>query len=484
VPPYRHTAYVVFKRLPLKNYGNGLPNISVEVVNTPPVVPDRVALDGDDGGTLGSNFVRDPGSGRFFRVGFNDGVLEVFKRDLKSIARTIDLPDAARTNPVSTPCYVPTKSEIWAPYNTASACNVAIVDAHTLAVKAVLELTLASTGPAFYNPTRDQVVVYDHAAGDTAATIDVTTRAATYADPLLPGLVYHAVHIAQYGLIALSGSGRTLTIQSASIYQTLASYTAPEFATTRNHIAYDRRRDLLYWSNGGGATPSKNLYTLDLSQGAPLALSAPRTLPVKPSGGMTYHPSQDLLYVYEFSPSDTLYGLDPDTLGTTIALSQPAANPDPYLSDARLGNTLIAGDGFAVSLRARFPNNGTTVGSIVSEICKDAGLTGADIDVISLTQGVHGYVRAQPMEAQAAIMPLMTAFLFDAQESEYKLKFVKRTNAGVDELGESKLGAHEAGQEPVDPLIVTRTQEAEMPEALSIHTCKAARSGRGSSVPP
>jgi putative tail protein len=221
---------------------------------------------------------------------------------------------------------------------------------------------------------------------------------------------------------------------------------------------------VLYWCNGGGATPSKNLYTLDMSQGAPLALPAPRTLPVKPSGGMTCHQSQDLLYVYDFSPSDTLYGLDPDTLGTTIVLSQPAANPDPYLSDARLGNALIAGDTFAVSLRARFPNDGTTVGSIVSEICTDAGLTGADIDTVALTQGVHGYVRAQPMEAQAAITSLMTAFLF-----EYKLKFLKKMNATVAELNEARLGAHEAGQEPVDPLVVTRTQEAEMPQAVSLH---------------
>ncbi|MGQ0594110.1 MAG: hypothetical protein ACT4QB_16130 [Gammaproteobacteria bacterium] len=61
-------------------------------------------------------------------------------------------------------------------------------------------------------------------------------------NPLVPGPVYHALHIAPYGLIALSGSGRTLAIQSASTYQTLATYSASEFATIRNLATSSPRR--------------------------------------------------------------------------------------------------------------------------------------------------------------------------------------------------------------------------------------------------
>ncbi|MGH8585288.1 MAG: phage tail protein [Gammaproteobacteria bacterium] len=468
VPPYRHTAYLVFKRLPLKNYGNGLPNVSVEVVNTPPEVPAREDLAGDDGGELYSNFVRDPATGRYFRVGLDDGKVEVFNRTLTAIVKTITLPSASGDNEVATPCYVPTRREIWAPYNSAAGTRVAIIDADTMVRKTVLLLDeLAGNGPAFYNPVRDEVVVYDD-AGTNAATINVTTRAPVYADPLVPGRVFHALFIGQYELIALSGSGSTLTIQSAATYQTLAIYTDPDFGTLQNHISYDFRRDVLYWSNGA-AGAAERLYTLDVSQGVPGSLPAPRTLPFRPSKGMVYHESQDLIYVYEGS-TDTVSGLDPDTLARVVRLEQPAASGQPgYLSEAKGGALLIAGDVYRVSLRPRFANGGTTVGSIVQDICADAGLSAGDIDVVSLTQQVHGYVRAQPMEAQAAITPLMSAFLFDAQESEYKMKFVKRTSSAVAQLNEDNIGAHEQGQDMPDPVIITRTQEVEMAQAVSVH---------------
>lgn len=97
-----------------------------------------------------------------------------------------------------------------------------------------------------------------------------------------------------------------------------------------------------------------------------------------------------------------------------MTLSQPDSLQPGYLSEAKGGSLLIAGDVFRLSLRPRFANGGTTVGSIVQEICTDAGLGAADIDIVSLDQQGHGYLRAQPMEAQAAITPLMAAFPFDA----------------------------------------------------------------------
>lgn len=465
VPPYRHTAYLVFKRLPLLNYGNGLPNVSVEVVNTPPETPARVELDGDEGGTLFSNFVRDPETGLYYRVGLDDGVVEVFNKTLGGIVKTITLPSASGDNEVATPCYVPTKREIWAPYNSAAGTRVAIIDADTRVRKTVLLLSgLGGNGPAFYNPTLDEVIVYDDTGAD-AASIDVTTRTPVYADPLVPGRVLHAVYTGQF--IALACESSSLAIQSAATYQPLVTYTDGDFGTLKNHISYDSRRGVLYWSNGATAAAGR-LYTIDMSQSAPGALPAARTLPRLPTRGMVYHRSQDLLYVYQTS-SHTLYGLDPDTLAQVIALSQ-ASSPQPaYLADAIGGALIIAGDVYKLSLRPRFPNGGTTAGVVVQDICAAAGLESGDIDVVTLTQGVHGYTRAQPMEAQAAITPLMSAYLFDAQESEYVLKFVKRNNSAVAGLQEESIGAHESGQEMPDPLIITRTQETEMAQAVSVH---------------
>ncbi|MCP4101071.1 MAG: hypothetical protein GY750_06560, partial [Lentisphaerae bacterium] len=102
-----------------------------------------------------------------------------------------------------------------------------------------------------------------------------------------------------------------------------------------------------------------------------------------------------------------------------------AHKPTIYADD---GIAWVAASNYtaAFTRNERITTDLVSVGSVVSDICIDSGLSESDIDVTDLTDAVGGYVRTRPMTARAAIEPLMMAYYFDAVESDGKIKFVKR----------------------------------------------------------
>ena len=113
--------------------------------------------------------------------------------------------------------------------------------------------------------------------------------------------------------------------------------------------------------------------------------------------------------------------------------------------------------------------NAYTVGDVVSNICLEAGLSPADIDVSQLTQTITGYVRSRPMSARAAIAPLQRAYFFDAVETDGILRFVPRGGASVATINEDELGAYQNGQTPPSALLSIRTQEIDLPREVAVH---------------
>ncbi|OZA79562.1 MAG: hypothetical protein B7X76_09070, partial [Azorhizobium sp. 39-67-5] len=95
--------------------------------------------------------------------------------------------------------------------------------------------------------------------------------------------------------------------------------------------------------------------------------------------------------------------------------------------------------------------------ALVAAICADHGIAGIDAD--ALEGVVDGYVVDQPMSARAAIEPLARAFAFDATEQDGRIVFRPRGGATVAVLGEADLVA----RDDAAPLVLTRTQETELP---------------------
>jgi hypothetical protein len=467
VPPYRRTAYIVFTRLPLLNFGNAIPNVSVEVCNTAATYTGPTALPGGESGGLNTtNICQDPETGRIFKTTFNDGYLRVFNSSASNSIRTITLP--GNNEPASTPCYVPTTREIWAPSSAASA-SISIIDPDALVIKASIPLP-TDNGPAFYNPARDEVVVHDDNSGTQTVYIDPHTRVVSsganlYGNPGIPDLCFGCLYIAPHQIIAVWGSdGYRIRLVSANTYGLIAEYTVGAFGTS--WVTYDSRRDVLYWA----AYDSDDLYTIDLDplyHGGTPVRGSPRTLPTAPTQGMTYAAGR--IYIRGAGGSAPVQGLDPDTLAVeqTIEVAGLIGGGPLYPIDGK--RFLISRDGWKVPIKPLLANSGVPLSQIVQDLCKDSGLVLGDLNTVALNNTVHGYVRAQPMQATAALQPLMLTYQFDGVESDYLLQFPKRDGSSVRTIPEDDLGAREIGQDPGPPLAISRMQETDLPTALSIH---------------
>jgi hypothetical protein len=75
----------------------------------------------------------------------------------------------------------------------------------------------------------------------------------------------------------------------------------------------------------------------------------------------------------------------------------------------------------------------TTLDAVVSDICVRAGLDTGDIDVTDLaSEDVRGYRITRRTTARTAIETLTKGYFFDAVESDFELKFLRRANPALD----------------------------------------------------
>ena len=85
--------------------------------------------------------------------------------------------------------------------------------------------------------------------------------------------------------------------------------------------------------------------------------------------------------------------------------------------------------------------NPVTVGSILTDLLRLAGLGATDIDMSAATDVVQGYSIPQMATVQDAINPLLQAYLYDLPEIDGKLVAVKRGSPIVVNIPYSDLGA-------------------------------------------
>lgn len=109
----------------------------------------------------------------------------------------------------------------------------------------------------------------------------------------------------------------------------------------------------------------------------------------------------------------------------------------------------------------------TGIAGLVQDICLKTGvLTADDIDVSGLTSGtLVGYLIDRETTARDVLKQLGTGFLFDCFESDYKLKFKSRGNASVVNIPEDWIGRDSEGRVVKETL----TQELEMPLRISVN---------------
>jgi hypothetical protein len=131
-----------------------------------------------------------------------------------------------------------------------------------------------------------------------------------------------------------------------------------------------------------------------------------------------------------------------------------------YIADATVG--LVATQDSGPLFFSRANPNGVSLGYIVSQLCYRGGLVADDLDVTELTDMVTGYVVGSNMSIRDAITPLTQAYFFDGCESDYKLKFRKFGQASSQTIEQQDVGLQDG-----KTIIETREQEADLPEQVT-----------------
>jgi hypothetical protein len=190
----------------------------------------------------------------------------------------------------------------------------------------------------------------------------------------------------------------------------------------------------------------------------------------------TYTPGSAHGYIYVFDerfaigPSAgnvdaRLYQLNGDGTATELVNTSWDSGeidvPYPPTPGAMIGRTKIA------SVYPLLTGDAALLSDIVEAECELGGLDGTDLDVTDLSDDVRGYVVRRD-QLGANLQPLMTAFFFDAVESDGQIKFVKRGGASAVTFSADDLAAREGGEEPPDPISHTHAQELALPLEVAV----------------
>ena len=117
-------------------------------------------------------------------------------------------------------------------------------------------------------------------------------------------------------------------------------------------------------------------------------------------------------------------------------------------------------------LLSRASGEGVPLSSVVTDLCGRAGLEPSDIDVTDLTSTtVRGYAINRQGSARAAMEPLTRAYLFEGVESDWRIKFVRRGGSPVATIPADDVGLIRGDREPIER---PRDQEVELPTSVAV----------------
>jgi hypothetical protein len=161
------------------------------------------------------------------------------------------------------------------------------------------------------------------------------------------------------------------------------------------------------------------------------------------------------------NPTSSAYG------GRMIATAETAAwtwDARPYPAFPARSDVWTDADNWRLGHWLNGRLGSVSLGSLVRELCRRAGLPDSQIDVSALADVVHGYLITAIESPRASIAPLARHFGFDAVESEGVIRFQPRDRRPVTALGLDDLVAGSDADAELIELV--RAQETELPQAL------------------
>lgn len=113
----------------------------------------------------------------------------------------------------------------------------------------------------------------------------------------------------------------------------------------------------------------------------------------------------------------------------------------------------------------------TSLESVLDNVCNRAGIVDTRLEYSGLEdEVVEGYaVNRAPVQPRQIIEPLMAVYQFETVEKDGKLLFKAKSSSNLETLNSDDIGAHEIDSDPPDDLIETMRQDMELPTRVDVN---------------
>jgi len=451
-PAYRGSAYVVFRGMPLANFGNVEPSISAEIVTvTATLAITKIWENAATGFFFGS------GSNESYLTGFSGGACRAIKKTMtfyNSFTGTyqISLADGSSLN-----------NDNPTGYENSISSGPLFLDPANQHMGMVMIQSSGQSGVyshSFGDTTGGNVI--GHASNTTAASLYVCdTQSFAILGDIIPQLtlpsgvtgtwrIVAAFPCAEWNHLAVitkdsGGTGNywlhVVTINSNGPGSEVAYYqfSSPTLGANASYADVPGAWVDPYFDRGNSAMMESTLNTF-------WSGSAP--------GVIRY---------YGISAGQVVE-LANLTYSALVGVGWGSIYADNgvfvYMSDNYAHCLTVGQTGTALST--------VPLSSIVNDICRREGIAAGNIDTTALTDAVWGFVVDRQMTGRAALEALMPAWWFDGVESDTKVKFVKRSATPVTTITLDDMGAEVNGKVSAQPLVFTRGSEIELPTQINL----------------
>jgi putative tail protein len=124
--------------------------------------------------------------------------------------------------------------------------------------------------------------------------------------------------------------------------------------------------------------------------------------------------------------------------------------------------------GVAKAYLGRMTGGPTTLGDIIADQCRRAGFADGDFDVSAITNEIKGYTISQRATVLDTLASLLAVFFVDAIETDYVLRFIQRGGTSVASLVEDDLIRIASSETSAEAYTEVRQQEIELPMVVTL----------------
>jgi len=187
------------------------------------------------------------------------------------------------------------------------------------------------------------------------------------------------------------------------------------------------------------------------------------------SNNMLIGPGYCLVKQSSTSQTAILYTFDHETDESEwSSASASLDNTGTYGSFLPLGNALVATK-YEIVTRLPIANSGgQNLSDVVEDICLDSGYESSDVDVTGLTGTVKGFSIPRPESARSSIEQLQKTNWFDGAEYDSKIHWIMRGGSSIATLTEDDLAAHDINSQLPDLTNIQRESILELPHTMSM----------------